>query len=80
MRYAIYAGMTACIIIYTIMMFLFIFIKNDVQLTTVNKALGILNVATDIYLFVVPLAGIFGLHMPLRRKFGVAAVFMTGLL
>ena len=62
------------------MMFLFIFLKNDAELVLVNKALGIVNMLTDIYIFVLPLMAISILHMPLKRKIGVGAVFMAGLL
>jgi hypothetical protein len=79
-KYTILAGMVACFIIYTTMMFLFIFVKNNNQKIVVNKALGILNILTDVYIFVIPLAAISGLHMSVKRKIGVSAVFLTGAL
>lgn len=79
-KYALLAGIVSCFVIYTTMMFLFIFIKVDTRLIIINKALGVLNIATDLYIFVIPLAAVSGLHLSPRKKFGLAAVFMTGAL
>ena len=38
------------------------------------------NVASDLYLLFLPLAGVLQLRLPLRKKIGVAAIFMTGAL
>jgi hypothetical protein len=37
------------------------------------------NIATDVYLLAIAIPIIFSLHMPLRHKFGVAVVILTGL-
>ena len=41
---------------------------------------GIFNVVSDFYLFVLPIPVVWQLQMPLRKKIGVSAIFMTGLL
>ena len=40
----------------------------------------IIGLVGDIYIFVIPLVGVYGLQLSLRRKIGVAMVFMTGIL
>lgn len=39
-----------------------------------------LNVGGDIYLLIIPLSAVAKLHLPLRQKLGVIAVFFAGLL
>ena len=43
-----------------------------------NYAAGVFAVASDIYLFVLPLPVLWGLQMSLRRKLELMAVFLTG--
>lgn len=43
-------------------------------------ALGIINVISDLYLIALPLPAVWALQMPLRRKIGVAAMILTGLM
>ena len=40
----------------------------------------IINILTDLYLIGIPVRTVWGLQMPKRKKFGVIAVFATGLL
>jgi len=44
------------------------------------KATGIFNVVSDFAVLILPIAPLWRLQMPLRRKFGVSAIFATGLL
>ena len=37
-----------------------------------------INLALDVYILVLPIAGVSKLQLPTRRKLGVMAVFMTG--
>ena len=39
---------------------------------------GAVNVISDLYLVVLPLPAVWGLQLPLRRKIGVSAMFLTG--
>ena len=39
---------------------------------------GIMNVVSDVYLMVIPLPAIWGLQLPLMKKVGVSAIFLTG--
>ena len=41
---------------------------------------GVFGTLSDIYLLVIPIQSIFQLHLPLRRKIGVSAVFMIGVM
>ena len=52
---------------------------NCVQKTTKqNYFQGAFNLASDLYIFVLPLPVLSSLQMPLRRKLGVTATFGTG--
>jgi hypothetical protein len=53
-------------------------ICRDVNATTVVQ--GALNVATDLYVLLLPLLVLWRLHMPLKRKLRAGAVFFTGLM
>lgn len=41
---------------------------------------GIFNIVSDLYVLVVPLPVVWKLQLPLRKKIGVSALFMSGLL
>lgn len=41
---------------------------------------GSLDVALNVYIFILPLPVVLGLQMPLQKKLGVLAIFLTGLL
>ena len=40
---------------------------------------GVFGIVSDFYLLLIPIPAVLGLQMPWRRKFGVIAIFMTGL-
>lgn len=42
-------------------------------------ATGIFNIISDFAILVIPLAPIWKLHMPIKRKLMVAAIFATGI-
>ena len=71
--------MAACIVIYTILMFLPIFATISVVIES-NKALGIMNVVSDVYILCVPTAAISKLQLSKKRKIGVMLVFVTGVM
>lgn len=50
------------------MMLLFIFVKGNTHILTINKALGVLNGATDLYIFIIPLVAIFRLAYVFEEK------------
>jgi hypothetical protein len=82
MRYTIIVGIVACSVIYIVFMVIWITIKNHatatIMIDRIKVAQSILNLATDIYIFVFPLVAISGLKMSRPQKIGVAAVFLTG--
>jgi hypothetical protein len=41
---------------------------------------GSLDIALNVYIFILPLPIVLGLQLPLRKKLGVLAIFLTGLL
>ena len=41
---------------------------------------GIFGLTSDLYIFILPLPLLWRLHMPLKRKIGVTAIFLTGLM
>ena len=45
----------------------------------VSIAHGWFGLLSDLYIFFLPLPVLWGLQMPLKKKLGVAAVFLTGL-
>ena len=47
---------------------------------SVVLAQGIVNTASDLYLIGLPLPALWSLQMPLKRKLGVSAMILTGLM
>lgn len=82
MKYTIIVGIVTCSIIYISFMIIWITIRNHlaemVMVDRIKLAQSILNLATDVYIFVVPLIAISGLKMSRSQKIGVTAVFLTG--
>ncbi|MCJ1466366.1 hypothetical protein MMC07_004985 [Pseudocyphellaria aurata] len=48
--------------------------------TQLGNAVGVFNVVSDIYLILIPLPAVWSLQMPLRKKVGASAIFLTGLM
>lgn len=48
--------------------------------TTMAYAQGIFGIVSDLFIWLLPLPVIWSLHMPLKKKVGVSAIFATGLL
>lgn len=47
---------------------------------TLGYVMAAFNVLSDFYLLAIPIPVVWKLQLPLRRKVGVIAVFMTGFL
>ncbi|KAI0390862.1 hypothetical protein F5Y17DRAFT_37568 [Xylariaceae sp. FL0594] len=47
---------------------------------TITSAIGVLSVVTDFYVLAIPITLVLSLRLPRKRKYGVCAVFFTGLL
>ncbi|MCJ1466364.1 hypothetical protein MMC07_004983 [Pseudocyphellaria aurata] len=45
----------------------------------ISYSVGIFNVVTDFYLLILPLPAVWSLQLPIRKKIGVSAIFLTGL-
>ncbi|KAI0455774.1 hypothetical protein F5B21DRAFT_470595 [Xylaria acuta] len=80
-RYGIYFGMAAVSTVYTVWTFVFIFqsVLNSETGSRLSWAQAAFNVATDVYIFVLPISGVLKLHTSRKRKIGIAGVFSTGL-
>ena len=54
-------------------------LSNDVaSLIPIDVAQAAVNVATDFYIFLLPIPGVLQLQMPTRKKIGICAIFATG--
>ena len=45
-----------------------------------NYVQGIFGVVSDLYIFILPLPVLWNLQMPTRKKLGITAIFITGLM
>lgn len=48
------------------------------QLLGSAKPIGPVSLGLDLYILILPIAGVAKLQMPLRRKLGVVLMFLTG--
>ena len=48
-------------------------------LTTISSIQGVIGAVTDFYILLIPIHLVIGLRLPLGRKLGVCAIFLTGL-
>lgn len=65
---------------YTAWTFIFIFItafNNEIG-AKLSWAQAGFNLATDVYIFVLPVLGVLPMNLVWRRKLGVIAIFATG--
>jgi len=51
--------------------------KSTTNMTYIQ---GIFNVVSDFYILFIPIPVVLKLHLPMQKKIGVVAIFMTGLL
>ena len=93
LRYSCYAGMIFTVLFYTAILVATLALtvpgprqtfRQTIQSSRANKSIdmpiftGSFNLALDLYILVLPVAGVGKLQMPLRRKIGVIAIFLTG--
>ncbi|KAI4159200.1 MAG: hypothetical protein LQ342_006783 [Letrouitia transgressa] len=79
-KYMILAGISFCVVFYTLMMFLFIFLKSNTKLLHVNYTVGAVNVISDLYILAIPIYAVSMLQLATRKKVGIMAIFLTGIL
>ncbi|KAH8888273.1 hypothetical protein GQ53DRAFT_843657 [Thozetella sp. PMI_491] len=79
-RWGIIAGIVVISIMYTVWMFVFIFqtVLNDTVGSHLSWAQAAFNVATDVYIFLLPISAVARVTMSLRNKIGVLLIFSTG--
>ena len=94
-RYFIYFGIAFVGLVYTSMLIAFAVLSipkpgqsllvsilspdtaKDIPLGIVQ---GSVNIASDFYILTLPIPGVWNLQLPLKKRLGVIAIFMTGLL
>ena len=79
MRIAIQVGIAVCLVTYTVMIFLPIWIEIT-SLPYANDYLGIINIVSDAYLVCLPTLAVNRLQLPLKKKIGVMLIFLSGVL
>ena len=79
MRIAIQVGIAFCLVTYTVMIFLPIWVEIT-TLPYANDFLGIINIVSDAYLVCLPILAVNRLQLPLRKKIGVMLIFLSGVL
>ena len=89
MRYLIWVGVAWNSLFYPIYFFLYIFLcptassralQCQAQLKIFSVAACAINVASDFYTLLIPLAAVSNLQLASRRKIGLLAIFFTGFL
>ncbi|KAL8785614.1 MAG: hypothetical protein Q9213_003268 [Squamulea squamosa] len=93
LRYAIYFGTVVITLFYAGMFIAFcvlaiprpgqslistILSKDVASLIPISVGQGGFNVASDFYIFLLPIPGVLQLQMPTKKKIGVCAIFATG--
>ncbi|KAL8832080.1 MAG: hypothetical protein Q9170_005017 [Blastenia crenularia] len=86
-KYLVFFGIFYCFILYTSFLLLSFLLCQSLLTPPCGHQWDLfllissgLNVASDVYLLVIPLAAVAKLHMPTRQKFEVSAIFFAGML
>lgn len=86
-KYLIFFGIFYCFILYTSFLLLtFLLCQSLLAISCQHRwdmfllTTSGLNVASDAYLLIIPLAAVAKLHMPTKQKLEVSAVFFAGML
>ena len=89
MRYLIYFGIGANFVFYTIYLFVYSFYCPNTskkaitcahEVKVISVVTSAINVVSDFYILLIPLAAISSLQLPKKRKLGLFAIFFTGFL
>ena len=57
-----------------------VYTRKCINTKTIGYVAGSFNVVSDLYLLVLPLPIVWSLQLPLRKKIGLSAIFMSGFL
>ena len=86
-KYLVFLGIFYCFILYTSYLLLSFLLCQSVIVPSCGHQWELflltssgLNVASDVYLLVIPLAAVAKLQMPKKQKLEVSAVFLAGIL
>lgn len=95
LRYSAYAGVVVNVLFYTSMLALYLAftiphpgqtLQQSVQSPRQAHELAValpracVNFVLDVYILILPIAGISRLQLPIKKKLGVIAIFLTGLM
>ncbi|CAD6591540.1 MAG: hypothetical protein ASARMPREDX12_005214 [Alectoria sarmentosa] len=95
LRYSAYAGVVVNVLFYTSMLALYLAftiphpgqtLQQSVQSSRQAHELAValpracVNFVLDVYILILPIAGISRLQLPIKKKLGVIAIFLTGLI
>lgn len=95
LRYSSYAGATVTVLFYaSVLIATFAFtvpapgqtLQQTVQspqqarIVPLTLPIAVMSLVLDVYILVLPIAGVSKLQLPIRRKLGVIAVFFTGVM
>ncbi|KAL8999788.1 MAG: hypothetical protein Q9169_001461 [Polycauliona sp. 2 TL-2023] len=89
MRYLIYFGIAFNFVYYTIYLFIYSFYCPNTskkaptcghEVKVISVATSAINVVSDFYILLIPLAAVSNLQLPKKRKLGLFAIFFTGFL
>ncbi|KAI4117186.1 MAG: hypothetical protein LQ345_002537, partial [Seirophora villosa] len=86
-KYLVYFGILYCFVLYASFLLLTFLLCQSTLEGSCEREMDLFvlisrgfNVLADIYLLIIPIAAVAKLHMPLRQKLGVSAVFFAGML
>lgn len=93
-RHLVYLGIGAAAAMYTAVMIVYGYLclprrgqswieaglssRCHKQFIMIGYVRGPFNVLSDLYLLFLPLPAVWQLHLPLRKRLGIAAIFLTG--
>ena len=95
LRYSSYAGAIITVLFYFSILFAILAFRvpspgqilaehqqtpREAKATNVTIHVGSVRLAIDVFIVILPIVGVSRVQLPLRRKIGVMAVFLTGLI
>lgn len=93
LRHAIYFGIVSVAVCYTAFFIAYCVLaiprpgqslidtmlsEGVASLPSLAVAQGAINIASDFYIFLLPIPGVLQLQLPTMKKIGICAIFMTG--
>ena len=76
LRYSIFFAIGFISLFYTAILFLFIFLDNSTYFT-LSVTVGSVNIVTDFYILILPIAPVLRIPLSKRKRIGVLGIFLT---